>query len=372
METRGVTPKLWVDASDLAELVSEPGPFLTLVLAVEAGVENAAQRSELRWKSTRDQLLADGADEQVLAAVDPLVPDAHKEGRTLVVIANAEGARHVSHWPQPPFRELARWAPLPSLGPVIERRQESPPYVVVLADRRGADITAVCHGTADVRLEAGEADDVLRKVQAGGWSQRRYQERAENSWEQNAREVAGRVARLAELTDARLVIVAGDVRAVQLLRDELPKDVAELMQEVEGGRGAGAQGADADEVDRLVGQVVADDERMLLGKLAEELGQHDRGRSGVAGTAVALTAAQVEVLLVHDDPDDSRTAWVAPTDPALVASRREALEGLAPEVREGRLVDGAIRTALATGAGVRILPVDDGVDEGIGAILRWA
>ena len=372
METRGVTPKLWVDAPDLAELVSQPGPFLTLVMATEAEVENAAQRNELRWKSVREGLLGHGADERALAVVDPLVPDAHLAGQTLVVVANAGGARHVAHWPELPFREVAQWAPLPSLAPVIGRRQEAPPYVVVLTDRRGADIVAVRQGASELSMEAGEADDVLRKVNAGGWSQRRYQERAENSWDQNAREVADRVARVAERVDARVVVVAGDVRAVQLLREQLPDRVAELVQEVGGGRGAGAQGADSEEVERLVAQVVAEDERALLGKLAEELGQHDRGRSGVAGTVAALTAAQVEVLLVHDDPDDDRTGFFAPGDPALVAHRREALEGLTPEIREGRLVDALVRTALGSGAGVRVLPSADGVDEGIGAILRWA
>jgi hypothetical protein len=39
--------------------------------------------------------------------------------------------------------------------------------------------------------------------------------------------------------------------------------------------------------------------------------------------------------------------------------------------RQGRLVDAAIRAALATGAGVRVVPNAGPVNDGMGAILRW-
>ncbi len=298
-----------------------------------------------------------GADEAALAHVDPLVEDAH----------------HRSHWPRLPFRELARWQALPSLGVVLDRRQEAPPHLLVVCDRQGADITAVRYEAGDVELEAGDVDPVGRKVNAGGWSQRRYQERAENSWEHNAKDVAEKVARLAQLVEARLVAVAGDVRASQLLRQELPRDVLELVREVEGSRAPdGAPTVAPEDLERLVAEVVAHDTKALVDKLAEELGQHDRGRGGLEGTMAALVAAQVQVLLVHDDPDDPRTAWFG-DEPTTVAARRDDLAGLGPgALHEGRLADVVIGAALATGAGVRMLPSDEGVPEGVGAILRWS
>jgi hypothetical protein len=41
------------------------------------------------------------------------------------------------------------------------------------------------------------------------------------------------------------------------------------------------------------------------------------------------------------------------------------------EPHEGRLFDVVVRAAIGTGAGVWITPSAGGVDEGIGAILRW-
>src|SRR6059058_344501 len=130
MEASGVTPRGAVHAPDLARLFEQPGPFLSLYLATEAEIENAAQRSLTRWKSVREQLRRDGTDENVLAAVDPLVPDAHLDGQTLAVIAHPGGLLHVAHQPEPPARDVARWSPLPAVGPLLEWRQLSAPHVI--------------------------------------------------------------------------------------------------------------------------------------------------------------------------------------------------------------------------------------------------
>ena len=116
MERAGPTPQVAPDTSDLADLGTVAGPFLTVQLSTEADIDNAAQRSEQRWRSIRDQAAVQAAPDEVLAAVDPLVADAHLEGHGLSVIANASGVLHVEHGPRPPARDLARWAQ--SMGPV--------------------------------------------------------------------------------------------------------------------------------------------------------------------------------------------------------------------------------------------------------------
>src|SRR5947208_7188720 len=107
MDHTGVTPSVALRAPDLADLVDHvlgEGPFLTVYLTTEASVENAAQRSELRWKDLRRDLQTQGVDNAILAAVDPLVGDAHLHGECLVVIATRDGIAHLSHQPDPPVR----------------------------------------------------------------------------------------------------------------------------------------------------------------------------------------------------------------------------------------------------------------------------
>ena len=373
METSEAPPRGAVAAPDLAEVFQHNGPFATVVLATEQGIENAAQRSEQRWRALRSELADARAGDEVLEAVDRTVPEAHLEGNALAVVAAGEGVLHVEHGRDLPPRDLVRWASLPSVVPVVEWRQAFPPHVVVLADRRGADMVAFRHERAEVRREAGGDDDPLTKSAPGGWSQRRYQQRAENTWEENAEDVATELAKLVGQVDARLVVVAGDVRALQLLREELPDEVLGVLRSVQGGRSPDGSMDDVDEEVRgLVDQTVARETEEILEKFREEVGQSDRAADGPAATLEALTRAQVDVLLVHDMAEDERTGWFGPA-PTQAAMTPDPLRAMGvEEPTEGRLVDVMLRAALGTGAAIRVVPPVGGPSEGVGAILRWS
>jgi len=372
VEHTGVTPAGGVVATDLEPLLTGHEPVATVYLTTSAGVENAAQRSELRWKGLCDELAQAGADEAAVAAIDPLVGDAHLRGECLVAVAGARGVLFSDSMPDPPRRDVGRWAELPSLIPVVEWRQSSPTHVIVLTDRTGADLIVTGDGITD-RIDEVEGDDRVTKSGPGGWSQRRYQQRAENNWEHNAREVAERVVRLVDRVEPRIVVMAGDVRAVQLLREELPDRVDELVRVTAGARSAGAStDAEAGAVTRLVATAVAEDTTALVRKLREELGQDDRAVEGGAATLAALARGQVEVLLVHDDPDDDRTAWFGP-QPTQLATTPDDIGAMGVDApRQGRLVDVALRGALGTGAAVRVVPGAGPPAQRIGAILRWS
>jgi peptide subunit release factor 1 (eRF1) len=247
---------------------------------------------------------------------------------------------------------------------------------VVLADRTGADFILSARGddgdVESVDLAAGN-DPHLRKSQPGGWSQRRYQNRAENLWDHNAKQVADQVTELVDKHRARLVLVAGDVRALEKLGQHLPERVAGLVRELEtGGRAPGTDVDElADEVVKMVATAVAEDSVDLLRTFKQERGQHDLATEGVAATLAALASAQVDTLLVHDDPDDARTAWFGP-GPGMVGEDAQTLRDLGVESpEEGRLVDVAIRAAFTTGAAVRMIPSVRSVAEGLGAVLRF-
>jgi hypothetical protein len=372
MDHTGVTPPGALSAPDLADIVLGPGPFLTVYLATEAAIDNAAQRSELGWKDLRKDLEGQGVDDAILAAVDPLVPDAHLEGECLVVIAGSHGLLHVSHQPDLPARDVGRWGPLPMIGPLLEWRQSQVPHVVALVDRKGGDLFAFRPGAPDEHTEVKGAEDPIHKPKVGGWSQKRYQRRAEHTWDANAHDVAQAIAELVDEEQSRFVAVGGDVRAVELLKEALPKRVAELVHDIPGTRAAdGSVDESVEQVTRLVATTVAADTKDLLAKFREERGQADRAADGPADTLAALSKSQVEVLLVHADPDDTRTAWFG-REAIPVAERSTDLTDLdVPDAQDGPLVDVALRAALGTGAGIRMIPGAGGPDDGIGAILRW-
>jgi hypothetical protein len=371
MDHTGVTPPVAISAPDLADIALGEGPFLTVYLTTEAAVENAAHLSELRWKDLRTDLAHQGVDEAILGAVDPLVPDAHRSGACLAVIANARGLAHVAHEPDPPVRDLGRWGALPVVGPLLEWRQSQIVHMVALVDRAGADLF-VFRAENDEHVEVQGDDDPIHKSKAGGWSQARYQRRAENTWEANAAETADALTDLVDREAPHFVAVGGDVRAAELLKEHLPKRVLDLVSDIPGNRAPdGSVDAVVEHVTRLVATAVAADTAALLAKFREERGQADRAVDGPAATLDALNKAQVEVLLVHADPDDTRTASFGP-GAIPVAESAGDLGGLGVDSpRQGPLVDVALRAALGTGAGIRMIPGAGGPAGGIGAILRW-
>ncbi|HEV8296649.1 MAG TPA: Vms1/Ankzf1 family peptidyl-tRNA hydrolase [Acidimicrobiales bacterium] len=372
MEHRGTTPSGGIRPSELVALSEQPGPVLTVYLTTEPAIDNAAHRAEQRWKTMRTDL-AEAAPERVLAAVDPFVTDAHLHGACLAVVAGDDGVRHVEHGTEPPARDMASWSSVPRMVPLLSWRQAAPAYVLVLADRTGADIVAVRFEGPDIRVEAGGATGPITKSAPGGWSQRRYQQRAENTWEHNADDVARRLESLVAGTGARLVLMGGDVRARQLVRESLPREVLGLVEEITGSRTPdGSELVTAVEVARLVATLAARDTTELLRKFREERGQHDRAADGPEATIDALQRSQVEVLLVpHDAYDDAARAWFGPQPTHIGATAQDVRSLGVAEPTEGPRTDVLVRAALGTGAAVRVIPRAAAPTRGVGAILRW-
>jgi hypothetical protein len=371
-----------VHQAEIARVFEADGPFTSVYLDTEGDVEQAADRVALRWKNLRGSLLAAGVPEGTVAAIDPLVEGSHMAGATLAVIAAVDGPRYAANLPDPPPRDtLLRHGALPDVVPLLAAAQAAVPHVAVLTDRTGADMAA--RGVADEAARAerveGRVTPHLHKPQAGGWSQPRYHHRAEAIWESNAAEVADALARLVDQVRPRFVAAAGDVRALQLLREQAPKRVRELLTVV-GGELRSLEAVFA-EADKLAAATVEADNRALLDRFATERGQAatgaeggDRAVEGAAATLAALARGQVATLLLTGlFLDDRRTAWLGPA-PTDVAADRDALVGLGvPGPVEGRLVDVAVRAALGTGAEVRVLdPADETRPaEGLGALLRF-
>jgi hypothetical protein len=367
--------------AEIAQVFQADGPFTSVYMDTEGDVEQAADLIALRWKNLRGAMLAAGVPERTVAAVDPLVEGSHLAGATLAVIAAVDGPRYAANLPDPPPREtLLRHGALPDVLPLLEAGQAAVPHVAVLTDRTGADMAArVADDVARTERVSGRVTPHLHKPQAGGWSQPRFHHRAEAIWESNAQEVADALTRLVDQVRPRFVAAAGDVRALQLLQEHAPKRVRELLTVVGGEHGALA--AVFAEADKLVAATVEADNRALLDRFGEELGQaaagaDNRAVEGAAATLAALGRGQVETLLLTGlFLDDERTAWFGPA-PTDVGADRDALAGLGvPDPVEGRLADVAVRAALGTGAGVRVLEVAGrsrhGPAEGLGALLRF-
>ncbi|HYZ47093.1 MAG TPA: Vms1/Ankzf1 family peptidyl-tRNA hydrolase, partial [Actinomycetota bacterium] len=262
--------------------------------------------------------------------------------------------------------------PLPRVGPLLEWRQDNPRVGVVLCDRKGAEIH-VMGGLDPDREDYVEGRDFpITKVKAGGSAEARIHRRAENTWEANARAVAEDVNRMRSEEHLELVVVAGDIRAIGFLDEQLGEGLDRVALEMEIRPEVGLDEV-ADELQRAVAAYAGQTTEDLLARFREERGQQDLAADGVEATLAALRMAQVDMLLVSRDVSGS--AWFSPSQPAQVSERRATIDELGLEdALEASLEDVAIAVALLTGATVRVVPTvgeEHGPRDGIGALLRF-
>lgn len=301
-----------MDVSFLEPVVSAPGPYATVCADVTHTTENADTELDLRVRAVTEELTGQGVPEAVVEAVRERLLQANEggqiatlRGRALVVATDGSVVldEALADAPRDPVTE---WSPTPVLLPVLRQLAGRVPHVVVVADRVGADISVATTPGRPLQEEQVEGDTFhLRKVRVGGWAHNTYMHTAENQWEENAGRVADRLHDLVLGTGAQFVLLAGDVRARQLIADKASKELSDVLVSIEeGGRAAGADRAP---VDQRAVELVAEHEAHEQSRAVEQVeaaAAHGLAVTGTAAVVEALRKAQVETLVLADQPDD--------------------------------------------------------------------
>lgn len=378
----GVASKTWAREA-LGEVLRSVEPVASVYLGRPPG-EVPAHRAtwQVRWRPLAESLREAGVDPGVIDTLENAAATlaAASRGRPLTEAALfAADGRVLGAFPTPGATwEDQVWVTAPAhVLPLLEWAQQHPPYVVVAIDRAGAEIESCAGAGAPTVMTTveGPDDEIERNAPGGymGMTQPRYQHRAEDSWQHNAGAVAAAMTEAVERVGARMVVVTGDVRAVQLLRRRLPDRILQTVNLVQI-RGSRAQ--DGSQESR--GSVVADVTRENVTREAGELlasfveGRALNGASveGETATLDALAEGRVGTLLVTPHLEGSRAAWLG-TDPKEVRTG-DLPEPAWPRTRRGPLVDVAVRSAVLTGADVQLLPDDPaGPADGLGALCRF-
>ncbi|MBB6349811.1 hypothetical protein FHU36_006356 [Nonomuraea muscovyensis] len=262
-------------------LYERRGPYASVYLGALID-----QDREIRWRSIRDRL-SDDADRATVEAL--------REWATRPAAGRALFATHgdvvlAEEFPGPPAEELAVWAPLPHVTPMLMRRGENVPHLRVIVDHAGAELTVFGGGsprTSTVQAESWP----LQKTAQGGWSQRRYESAVEETWERNATLVAEEIDDQVRRLGAELVIVAGEPKSRSLLCDHLGTKAADRVMMVEHGSRSDHGGFERD-VERAL-------DEWLDGRRAELLDRHREaaGPVGLGPVFHALREGRVHAVL---------------------------------------------------------------------------
>lgn len=251
-----------------------------------------------------------------------------------------------------------RVGPTPSLTELVRVAGDHPTYAVLLADQHDAYLSFIklAASTQSVVLESS---GYPRKQQQGGWSQRRFQARADERVNAFARDIAEETRKALDSAGVEMLLIAGDEvitsalddafhpgvkdRIVGQLRLDIRIDEHELIAETQ----------------PVAEQAARDREAAIIERLQNAVGAGRQGATGAEDTLIALQAGQVETLIMNDD--FSGTGWADYSLPAYgvgTLPERHPLGGDPSAIVPVTLEDEFVRLAIQSGASVMIIHSD--------------
>jgi hypothetical protein len=370
-----------MDVSFLEPVFAATGPFATVCADVTHTTENADTELDLRVRAVAERLTEQGAPEVVVEAVRGRLLEGNEGGAAgtlkgrAIVVASDGSVVFDQALLDAPRQEIAEWSAHADLLPVLRQMPGRVPHIVALVDRTGGDITYMGGPgqlDEDTEEQTVEGDTFhIRKVKVGGWAHDHWQNSAENQWEANAAQVAERIASYARRLSPRFVLIAGDVRARNILAglaSDLWKDLVVTMDE--GGRAAGA---DREPVDRRMGALVAEHEARECAEVLEQVqaaAAHGLSVTGIGPVVEALRKSQVETLVLADEPgDDTLLVGNSPSELGVNQHDMDALGVHGQVVPADRAL---LAAAVASSAGVVVVPRSAMPDDvPVAAVLRY-
>jgi hypothetical protein len=337
--------------------------------------DGSGQDAEQHRQGIQDSLRDAGAPESDRATIDRILAEPTGVGgpcSRFLVVANGEPMVDEILTGPMTSDEIVSYTSVPNLLPLLIDRSNEALYLIVEAGREGGEIRAfrARHGGPVHQEDVQGRTDSLNKVQAGGWSHSSYQHHSEEIWKQNQNQLGEAVDALVRELRPRLLVLAGDVRAVQLLSEELAPASREIASTV--ATHVRAAGSSRDALNGHIAAKLDDlrtkDEATAIDRLSA--GDFENGAVGVGAVLHALQQGQVERMLLDLDALGDRTLFALASEPWVASAPEEAL---------GVPVLGSVPAALALAraalvADSRLMFVNDGrlpQRAGVAAVLRW-
>lgn len=361
-----------MDVTYLKPLYDRPGPFASVYIDMRRTTEDAPKVIELRWRARQRELVDQGTPPETVEALDRIVAEENTQRESGTLAAFAAGGEVVHHelLPGPTLAELARYAPLPHVKPLLAQRGQPIAYLAAVVDRLGGEITCVSRdGERRIIKVKPEEDFPVRKTKAGDmFRQDKQQRAAEEVWRTNAKKVAQAIVTAAEECGVEVVVLAGDVRARKAVQEELTEPILSRVVD------AGPAGPTLEEeISRAVELKRHEHLMSIVDRFNEQLTKQGRAVEGMEGVADALRKGQVACLLLEDGPDSRTTLRIGP-NPAELSTSAVLLHelGVAEPVED--LADAALIRALAATDGELLLVPPESLrpDSRVGAVLRYA
>jgi peptide chain release factor subunit 1 len=247
------------------------------------------------------------------------------------------------------------------LYPLAKLVDQYPRYVALLADTHLARIFVfAANGVEKTNQVEGTK---TRRHKMGGWSQARYQRHVDNFHVQHAKEVVDTLDRIVRDENIHHVVVAGDDVIVPLLREQMPKHLAERIVDVVK---LDIRAPEREILETTIATLRDKDaagDRERVDALVDAYRGSGLACVGVAAIKKAFEMGQVEELLVPASPDAI----------ALKGKRRSPETHESERSEKERAADELITRAHQTSARVRFIEEASLLEPlgGVAAFLRF-
>jgi peptide subunit release factor 1 (eRF1) len=363
----------------LAALAPSPFPFISLYLSLAPNQNGREDHHQFVRKVFKDRANGfseesperqsfDKDAERILQYLESAIPPSTNG---LAVFASAGSEVFEAIPLEAPFENHSLFIDsVPHLYPLAKLIDTYPRYAAVMLDTNKARIFVF--GGQEERQEqiVGEK---TRRTSKGGWSQARYQRRADNFHMLHIKEVVDTLDKVVREDNIDRIVVAGADVAMPILREQLPKHLADKIVEI----GAHEDGESGSFVERTMAALREKDAETDAEKVQELMDAWQSGGLGVAGPEATLSAfqlGQVDELIITSAPELLKHVQQLPDDavPGEVKADTSAPQGAADEKRL-RLADELVTRAHQTSARIRFIEDENllaGIG-GVGALLRF-
>src|SRR4051794_36603891 len=256
----------------------------------------------------------------------------------------------------------------PQLYELARLTDAYPRYAVVVVDSQLARIFVFALGgtVGEAKVEGAPT----KRVQAGGWSQARYQRRNDNERQQHAKEVVSALEKIVKQEDIGYILLAGDEVAIPALRAELSQQLEEKVVDV---LRLDISAPEHEVLQATLSAMTRVDALEDADKARRAIEGYRAGGLGVAGigpTFAALIRGQVADLLISEE-FETRHGEPVPRNSPLVPPEL-ALE-LPEEQETVDLADELVTRAKSTGATVSFIENPTWLAEvdGVAGLLRF-
>ena len=378
----------------LARYYREGGDYSQVYLDMSVDTSDPPAVKEERRKSVLDTLAAAGApmaDIDAMTDVLATSTTAPSPSCLYVLVKNGEILIEQVLSGTAVGPESVSYGAMPDFAPLLRTQILDFAYLVVETARDGGEVRLYRAGSRQPESEdhVQGRTDTLHKVRRGGdWRNDHFQNHTEEIWKQTQSQLADTVDSVVRQHAPRLIVLAGDIRARQLLAEQLSEASRVILAVEPTNTRADGSSDDAleERITAEIQRVLANDKRAVLDILNTHDGRGDNlVELGFGPVVHALAGAQADTVIIDLDGLAGRDALALAAEPWIATTPEDALGAQVVARVPGYLA--LLRAALLTDA--RVLFTDSFTTSGTGdpgdlddtvrlpggadvaAILRW-